>query len=108
MLVGDGGERNGLKGSRKQYHTDHIYRSSQRRRFPPSINAADVLIVNEKPGVIAAAVPSKLTSYFDAARPVVAATDLGGITASEIAAADAGIVVPAGDACALLEKRYFR
>ena len=42
------------------------------------------------------AVPSKLTSYFDAGRPVVASTDVGGITASEVLAAEAGIVVPAG------------
>jgi hypothetical protein len=48
------------------------------------------------------AVPSKLTSYFDAARPVLAATEMGGITASEIEQARAGVVVQAGDPQALL------
>ncbi len=53
-------------------------------------------MVNELPGVANMAVPSKLTSYFDAARPVLAATEMGGITASEIEQARAGVVVQAG------------
>jgi glycosyltransferase involved in cell wall biosynthesis len=67
-----------------------------------ALAAADVLIVNEKQGVSSMAVPSKLTSYFAAGRPVVAATDPTGITASEVTAAAAGIVVPAGDPESLL------
>ena len=59
--------------------------------------------MNELPGVSEMAVPSKLTSYFSAGRPVVAATDVSGITAEEVRAADAGVVVPAGDPEALLD-----
>ncbi len=70
--------------------------------FRLALAAADVLIVNEKQGVASMAVPSKLTSYFAAGRPVVAATDPTGITASEVAAAGAGVVVPAGDPESLL------
>jgi glycosyltransferase involved in cell wall biosynthesis len=65
--------------------------------------SADCLLVNERPGVSEMAVPSKLTSYFSAGRPVVAATDVTGITADEIRSADAGVVVPAGDPAALLD-----
>ena len=43
------------------------------------------------------AVPSKLTSYFSAGRPVIAASDPSGITASEIRMAGAGVVVAADD-----------
>jgi glycosyltransferase involved in cell wall biosynthesis len=68
-----------------------------------ALGAADVLLVNEKPGVSAMAVPSKLTSYFHAGRPVLAATDPDGITASEVAASGAGVVVPAGEPPTLLE-----
>ena len=96
LLVGDGGERAKLKelarGVSRLTFVDPLGDAEYRL----ALGAADVLIVNEKPGVAAMAVPSKLTSYFDAGRPVVASTDLGGITASEVLAAEAGVVVPAG------------
>ncbi len=71
--------------------------------FVNALAAADVLLVNEKPGVAEMAVPSKLTSYFSAGRPVLAATDSTGITAAELARADAGVVVPAAEPDALLD-----
>ncbi|MDE0545391.1 glycosyltransferase [Microbacterium sp. C7(2022)] len=70
--------------------------------FTATLGSANILLVNERPGVAEMAVPSKLTSYFASGRPVVAATDLNGITADEVRAADAGVVVPAGDPFALL------
>jgi colanic acid biosynthesis glycosyl transferase WcaI len=102
LLIGDGGERRAL---------EHMARGISRLTFIDPLGdedyrlalaAADVLIVNEKPGVASMAVPSKLTSYFAAGRPVVAATDPTGITAAEIEAAGAGVVVPAGDPGLLL------
>ncbi len=103
LLVGDGSERSGLEqraqGISRLTFVDPLGEAEYRL----ALAAADVLVVNEKPGVSAMAVPSKLTSYFDAERPVVAATDLGGITASEIAAADAGVCVRAGDPEVLLD-----
>jgi len=71
--------------------------------FAAALQSADILLVNEKPGVSEMAVPSKLTSYFSAGRPVLAATDLTGITAEELRNAGAGVVVPAGDPHALIE-----
>lgn len=71
--------------------------------FTDALQAADVLLVNELPGVAEMAVPSKLTSYFAAGRPILAATDANGITAHEVHTADAGTVVPAGDPAAILE-----
>jgi glycosyltransferase involved in cell wall biosynthesis len=103
FLVGEGGERRRLEqyatGVERITFVDPL--SDEDFRF--ALAAADVLLVNEKPGVSGMALPSKLTSYFDAARPIVAATDPDGITASEVAAADAGIVVRAGDPGALLD-----
>ena len=102
LLVGDGGERRRL---------EHYANGIERLTFVDPLNdeqyrlalgAADVLLVNEKPGVSAMAMPSKLTSYFDAGRPVIAATDPDGITASEIRSAEAGLVVRSADAHALL------
>lgn len=69
--------------------------------FQGAMAAADILLVNEKAGVAEMAVPSKLTSYFAARRPVIVATDEGSITADEIAAASAGLRVDAGDPRAL-------
>jgi glycosyltransferase involved in cell wall biosynthesis len=65
-------------------------------QFPAALGAADVLLVNERPGIAQMAVPSKLTSYFSAGKPILAATDAGGYTAGEIAASGAGVWVPAG------------
>jgi len=46
--------------------------------------------------------PSKLTSYFAAGRPVVAATAADGGAAEQVRAAGAGLVVPPGRPDALL------
>lgn len=103
ILVGEGGERKALeeygRGVSRLTFVDPLNDEDYRL----ALGAADVLLVNEKAGVSAMAMPSKLTAYFDAGRPVVAATDIGGITASEVMAADAGLVVQAGDPAALLD-----
>ena len=96
LLVGDGGEREKLQERARGAARLTFVEPLGDAEYRLALGAADVLLVNEKPGVAAMAVPSKLTSYFDAGRPVVAATDVGGITASEVMAADAGVVVRAG------------
>lgn len=103
ILIGDGSARRSLEEYAQGISRLEFVDPLDDREFRLALGAADVLLVNEKPGVSAMAVPSKLTSYFDAGRPVIAATDLCGITASEIEAADAGLVVPAGDAVALID-----
>lgn len=103
VLVGDGGERRQLEDYGQGISRLSFVESLDDEKYHLALNAADVLVVNEKPGVSAMSMPCKLTSYFDAGKPVVAATDVNGITASEIGLADAGIVVQAGDAGALLE-----
>ncbi|MGW0161214.1 glycosyltransferase family 4 protein [Mycobacterium sp. NPDC003323] len=102
ILVGDGSERARLEqlaeGVERITFVDPLDDASYRC----ALAAADCLLVNELPGVANMAVPSKLTSYFDAGRPVVAATEIDGITASEVRQANAGVVVEAGDPQALL------
>lgn len=103
ILVGDGGERRNLeeygRGIERLSFVDPLSEEDYRL----ALGASDVLIINEKSGVSGMALPSKLTTYFDAGRPVVAATDPGGITASEVMEAGAGLVVPAGEPEALLD-----
>lgn len=102
ILIGDGGERERLEQLADGIKRIEFVPALSNDDYRKALAAADCLLVNELPGVSAMAVPSKLTSYFDAARPILAATDLGGITAGEIEQAAAGVVVPAGDPRALL------
>lgn len=67
-----------------------------------TLRAADVLLVCERPGIREMALPSKLTSYFTAGRPVVASTHSEGTSAALIREAGAGRLVPPGDAEAIL------
>lgn len=103
ILVGDGGEREKLEHSARGIERIAFVDPLNNADYRCALAAADCLLVNELPGVAAMAVPSKLTSYFDAMRPILAATDPTGITAGEIEHAGAGVVVPAGDPEVLLE-----
>lgn len=65
--------------------------------------AADVLLLSERATQLDMSLPSKLTSYLAAGRPIVAAVPDGGATGAEVRRARAGLVVNAGDPEALLE-----
>lgn len=71
-------------------------------RFPDALAAADVLVVNEAETVAEMSAPSKLTSYFSAGRPVVAASWPHSAASAEIARARAGVRVDPGAPAALL------
>lgn len=102
VLVGDGGERERLQSLARGAEAIQFIPPLDNVDYASALTGADILLVNELAGVAEMAVPSKLTSYFSAGRPVIAATDLNGITASEIRTAEAGRVVPADDPEALL------
>jgi glycosyltransferase involved in cell wall biosynthesis len=70
--------------------------------FPDTLAAADVLAVTQRASVLDMSVPSKLTSYFAAGRPVVASVTDGGGTAWEVRRSGAGVLVPPEDPAALL------
>jgi colanic acid biosynthesis glycosyl transferase WcaI len=103
VLLGNGSQRDDLAALGAEVDQLQFIGSLDDVGFQEALVAADILLVNEKKGVSEMAVPSKLTSYFNAARPVIGATDPHGLTASEIAAANAGSIVPAGDPRALLD-----
>jgi colanic acid biosynthesis glycosyl transferase WcaI len=103
ILVGDGGERRKLVELASGISRLSFVAPLDDEEYRLALAAADILIVNEKPGVSAMAVPSKLTAYFDAGRPVIAATDPEGITSSEVRESGAGVVVPAGEPSRLLD-----
>ena len=66
------------------------------------LESADILLINQRSSVDEMSLPSKLTAYFAAGRPIVAAVPAGSETASEVDAAGAGIVVPPGKPKALM------
>jgi colanic acid biosynthesis glycosyl transferase WcaI len=103
VLMGNGSQRDDLQTLGGAVTRLQFIGSLDNAGFQDALAAADVLLVNERPGVSEMAVPSKLTSYFNAARPVIGATDPGGLTASEINAAGCGRIVLAGDPQALLD-----
>jgi glycosyltransferase involved in cell wall biosynthesis len=71
--------------------------------FEQTLAAADVLLVNELPGLTEMSVPSKLTTYWATGRPVVAAVDRRSTTAEEIAVSRAGLLVEPAAPAALVE-----
>ncbi|MBW9121129.1 glycosyltransferase [Microbacterium trichothecenolyticum] len=102
VLLGDGNQRPVLEamgGSSRLQFLDPLPDG----RFERALASADILLVNELPGLTEMAVPSKLTTYFASGLPVIAAVDSSSITHDEVCAAGAGICIPAGDPDALVD-----
>ena len=103
VLLGDGGERSRLQRQGAGIESLTFMDPLGDEDFSRALRSADILLVNELPGLRDMAVPSKLTSYFSAGRPVLAATDAGSTAADELAAASAGVRVDPGAPEQLLE-----
>jgi colanic acid biosynthesis glycosyl transferase WcaI len=103
VLLGDGNQRPRLEEEGAGVGSLEFIKPLPDREFRAMLHAADVLLLNEKPGVGDMAVPSKLTTYFMTGKPVIAATDPSSAAAAEIRSAGAGVVVAPGDPRALLE-----
>jgi putative colanic acid biosynthesis glycosyltransferase WcaI len=95
VLLGDGNQRASLEAAGARIQTLEFLDPVSEQDFPAVLGSADVLLVNERPGIAQMAAPSKLTSYFRSGKPVLAATDPAGITAGELAASGGGVCVPA-------------
>jgi colanic acid biosynthesis glycosyl transferase WcaI len=94
VLMGDGNQRATLEAMGATACLQFVDPVPQ-ELFAAALGAADVLLVNELPGIRDMSVPSKLTSYFATGLPIIAATDAESVTAEEIAASGAGIRVDA-------------
>lgn len=102
VLMGDGNQRKNLEMQAKGIPSLEFVDALPSAEFQLALAAADILLVNELPGVKDMAVPSKLTSYFNSGTPVLAATDEESVTASELQNASAGLRVDAADPLALV------
>ncbi|GAB3773369.1 glycosyltransferase involved in cell wall biosynthesis [Nocardioides ginsengisegetis] len=102
VLMGDGGQRVSLERQGAGVSAIEVIPPLPDEDFGRALRAADVLLVNERPGLNEMAVPSKLTSYFSSGTAVLAATEATSTTAEELAAAGAGLRVGPGDPGALV------
>jgi colanic acid biosynthesis glycosyl transferase WcaI len=105
VLAGDGNDRNRLERRARELALTNLdfIELQPPGRWEAVMQAADVLLVNQRASVTDMSLPSKLTSYFGAGRAVVAAASADSETAEEIGAAEAGIVVPPEDPRAFRE-----
>jgi colanic acid biosynthesis glycosyl transferase WcaI len=103
VLMGDGNQKRILQDAARGLSNIEFIDSLPQDDFQAAMQAADVLLVNELPGVRDMSVPSKLTSYFSTGVPVIAATDAGSVTAEELELSHAGLRVDADAPQALVE-----
>ncbi|HEX2050683.1 MAG TPA: WcaI family glycosyltransferase [Actinomycetota bacterium] len=105
VLVGDGNQRPALERLAASHALDNVafVPVQPSAALPSVLAAADVLLLSQRPAVTDMALPSKLTAYFAAGRPVVASIAAGSEAAREIDAAGAGVVGPPGDPVGLLD-----
>jgi colanic acid biosynthesis glycosyl transferase WcaI len=103
VLVGDGGQRQELERLASGVRRLEFGAPVSSEDYPKLLASADVLLVNERPGHVETAVPSKLTSYFSSGRPVLAATEAASTTADEVADSGAGRRVDPDDPGHLLD-----
>jgi len=96
-LLGDGSQRDMLVTDAAGVSTIQFLPFQAEEALPDVLGAADVLLVSERATVVDMSLPSKLTSYFAAGRPIIAAVPDQGSTAGEVRRSGAGVVVPVGD-----------
>lgn len=97
VFIGDGNQRHMLEQLAAGLPNIRFIPPLPESDFPNALTAADALIVAQRPSITDMCLPSKLTSYLAANRPIVAAVAAESETARELAIADAGLVVPLSD-----------
>lgn len=97
VLMGDGSQRRTLESAAQGLPNVQFGELVPDDIYLDVLRAADVLLLNERPSVMDMSLPSKLTSYLRAGRPIVAATAPDGATARELTRSGAAVLVPAGE-----------
>lgn len=105
VLMGDGSQRTAMQALASRYQLQNVrfLPLQPEAVFASALAAADVLLVNQKGTVREMSLPSKLTSYYAAGRPVVAAVAADSETAREITWSSGGIVTRPDDPAALVD-----
>jgi putative colanic acid biosynthesis glycosyltransferase WcaI len=105
VLAGDGSERSRLRRRQveERIHRAAFLEPQPSGRYEQMLESADILLINQRSSVNEMSLPSKLTAYFAAGRPIVAAVPPESETALEMGAARAGVLVPPGKPEALMQ-----
>jgi colanic acid biosynthesis glycosyl transferase WcaI len=102
VVVGDGSQRQSLEDQARGLRNVRFARLFDDELYPVVLAAADILLVNERPSVGEMSLPSKLTSYLAAGRPIVAAVSDGGAAQQELLrTGGAACTIPPGDPAGL-------
>jgi glycosyltransferase involved in cell wall biosynthesis len=104
VLFGDGNQRAHIASLAAGLSSLEIKPLLPESELADVLAAADVLLISERSSLRDMSLPSKLTTYLWAGRPVVAAVPPAGVTAAEVTRSGGGIVVPAGEPDALVEE----
>lgn len=104
VLVGDGSQRKALETQAQGLWNVRFTGLISDDLYPVVLAAADVLVHNERATVGDMSLPSKLTSYLAAGRPILAAVAEGGASKRELlATSGAAWTVPPGQPARLAE-----
>ena len=98
VIVGDGSLRRDVEEAAAGYSRVEVVPPVPHEQYSDVLAAADVLVLHEREGVAEMSMPSKLTSYLAAGRPVLGVTSLSGATSEFLRATGAAMLVEPGDA----------
>ena len=98
-IVGHGNQEEEVRTATNGMNNISLMASVPLEQYPALLAAADLLLINERPSQMEMSLPSKLTSYLAANRPVIAAVPIGGATHRYLEGL--AEIVPAGDPQAL-------
>lgn len=97
VLLGGGNQKPSLVEKSRGCDSVSFLGSVDDTEYAQTLNASDLLVVNEQPGVSQMSMPSKVSSYFAASRPVVACTDAEGELGRLLGTEGIGRVILPGD-----------
>lgn len=105
VLAGDGNRRRELEAmvAERDLWNVTFMPTLASQEYANALAAADVLLLNQRPGMKNMAFPGKITSYVFSQTPIVAAVDGDSDASLELNPANAALVVDAGNTEALLE-----
>jgi glycosyltransferase involved in cell wall biosynthesis len=103
-FVGEGSRRHALEAATAGLGSVEIREPVPAEEYRLLLDAADALLVHERSTVRDMSLPSKLTSYFSAGRPVLAVVRDDSATAAELARSGAGLLVGSLDPVAFADR----
>lgn len=101
VLLGDGNQRSALEVRSRSSGNVSFVDPLPEGLYPLALGAADALLLTERPGVLGMSLPSKLTSYVVAGKPIIASVEPDGATGQLLRRLQIAVLVEPGDPAAL-------